>query len=323
MTPAPESSPEPSTPTAARARLQAQFRRLGNNQPQHISVPGSLDYLMALFSQVAYAPTRFEAGNARKTSVVPSLFFRRQAARGRSVDIANLMRRALPEEETVVVRVTTGNSVTTLTRLRHAVIIASRGTALFHEMMHPFRDAAIDLNAWHIGYGPAGCRYHFGFLEEACASLPHIRAAYETVCGGMHGLPIYFTGHSLGGALSAITDRLWEEAWPSERRTAIVFGCPRFGNQDAVDLRALRSLERKGDPVPKLPPKFLGYASANSRVSITGPDRISRVRLHKNHGMERYRRAVAERDGILEYDALLYRLLEVAVAYPTIDDLFR
>lgn len=313
------STVNPSEPPKVPNALEALQRKLnwlsgssaGKQMPLIIS---NLDYLMALFSQVAYVPTRFEATNRRATSVVPSSFFRKQVALGRSLDIALLVGRAFPAEEGVQVQqVETGNSVTSLVKIRNVVIIASRGTAFFHEVMRPFRDVAIDLDAWHIPYGNPLHRYHFGFLEEASASLPHIRVAYEAICAGSP-LPIYFTGHSLGGALSAVMDRLWETNWPREKRTTIVFGCPRFGNRATVDLRPVRSLERKGDPVPRLPPKFLGYANANSRVPLVGPDPISRLRLMKNHAMERYRRAVADREKILAEDALLYRLFEIAMA---------
>lgn len=278
------------------------------------NISPDLDYLMALFSQVAYVPTRFEASNSRRTSVVPSSFFQKQVRAGRSADIAALLRIVLGEEPEVQVRrVTTGNSVTTLTRIRNVVVIATRGTSLFHQLMHPMKDLIIDVNAWHIPFGRPEYRYHFGFLEEASASIPYVRSAYEEISGGA-SLPIYFTGHSLGGALSAVSDRLWETEWPREQRTAIVFGCPRFGNSETVSLRALRAIKREGDPVPQVPPRFLGYADPIEPVSVTGPDPISRWRPLKNHKMELYRRAVAERADILADDATLYRLMEMALA---------
>jgi hypothetical protein len=220
---------------------------------------------------------------------------------------------AFPDDrETAVEIVATANSVTIAVRLASVVIIATRGTALFHSLLNPLRDLLIDVNALPVSFVREEDRYHFGFLEEACASLPHIRAAYENIGSGR---AILFTGHSLGGALSAVMDRLWEDAWPSDNRSAVVFGCPRFGNRKVVTSRPLRSIVRNGDPVPKVPLASMGYADPDQMVRISGPDRRSRFRLYRNHSMERYRRAIAQREGLLEFDAAHFKCFRLALCF--------
>ncbi|MBX3562539.1 MAG: hypothetical protein KF780_12095 [Sphingomonas sp.] len=274
--------------------------------------PPRLDYLMAFFSQIAYVPTRFEASNQRGTKVVPSRFFQDLANRGRALDVARLVRDAFPQELDMPVRVvSTANSITLIARVKEVVIIASRGTILFHSLLRPSGDVGIDLNAWPIAYGSADVSYHFGFLEEACASLPQIVEAYRHVG---EGLPIYFTGHSLGGALAAVNDRLWDESLGRcVGRKTIVFGCPRFGNDAAVKLRPVRAFVRPGDPVPNLPPRIFGYADIPNSEELRDPDSDS-WNIFKNHAIEGYRRAIAHRDEVLAEDERLYRLFEIAMA---------
>jgi hypothetical protein len=299
--------PPPPRVTLDRCLSGLRLRRPGGRLPPGVGV---LDYLMAFFSQIAYVPTRHEAANRRRTKVVPSRLFDEMVAAGRAADVAELIRRAFTDAgEIQVRRVATANSVTTLTRLAGVVVIASRGTLLFHSFLRPSRDLLIDLATLPVAWGSLDARYHLGFLEEACASMPAVRTAYEEIG---KGLPIFFTGHSLGGALSAVMDRLWETEWPTDERSTIVFGCPRFGNAAAAALLPCRSLVRPGDPVPRIPVGF-GFADPIKVFHLPAPEPRAWIRLTRNHAMEGYRRAIAIRDGRESEDAMLYRLFDIAM----------
>ncbi|MEA3001086.1 MAG: hypothetical protein QOK17_2919 [Sphingomonadales bacterium] len=300
--------PAPPRVTLDRDLARLRIPRVNGRLPPAVD---ALDYLMACFSQIAYVPTAHEAANRRRTKVVPSSLFEEMSAAGRAADVAALIRQAFRDAgETLVRRVATANSVTTLTRLAGVVVIASRGTRLFHSFLRPSRDLLIDLDALPVAWGSPDTRYHFGFLEEACASIPAVRSAYEEIG---KGLPIFFTGHSLGGALSTVTDRLWGEAWPADERSTIVFGCPRFGNARAAGRLPCRALVRPWDPVPGVPVGF-GYADPIMVFRLPAPAPRAWVRLWRNHSMEGYRRAVAIREKRASEDESLFRRFATAIA---------
>jgi predicted lipase len=272
-----------------------------------------LHYLLACFSQLAYVYIpAYEVQGCRGTKVVPSELFTRLARRGRSVDVAAFLTRLFPEEEFAVDMVATSNSVTIVASIRDVVIIASRGTIAFGDRyFRPFHDWWVDLKAWRapidfIGASPE--RYHSGFFLEAMTALPTIQAAHQK-----HGAKpnIYFTGHSLGGGISAVLDRFWRTSSPQEKRQTLVFGCPRFGNRDAVARRPILSYGRQGDPVPQLPPRVLGYADIENFRSIGGE--FSPLLRWRNHFMERYRRSMARRCALEMEDEDFFRLLGISL----------
>jgi len=279
--------------------------------PPPLDDPG-LGLLLACFSQVAYTPTsRFEVENSRNAKVVPSSFFQHAVRTGRGVDVAALLREIFPETEPRIEIVETRNSVTFVIRLAQIIIIASRGTVPFYDDQRPLLyDLDVDLLAWRTNHRFSFIdtwKFHRGFYLETRRTIDLIRAAYERLGGPA---TIYFTGHSLGGALSAVMDRLWELRWPGEERHTVVFGCPRFGNAHAVDALPLLAYRRKRDPVVHLPPRLFGYATPVSNFVLEGPDMHPMVLLWKNHLMERYRRSAAFRYDPDFDDAAFYELLE-------------
>ena len=75
-----------------------------------------------------------------------------------------------------------------------------------------------------------GCpgRVHGGFAAQLTAALPAIAKYLEGKPGG--GGRVYVAGHSLGGALATLyTAYLTQRGVPA---TALVFGCPRAGNEE-------------------------------------------------------------------------------------------
>jgi predicted lipase len=279
--------------------------------PPPLDDPG-LGLLLACFSQVAYTPTsRYEVDHCRNAKVVPSTFFQDAVRLGRGIDVAALVREIFPEADPRMEIVATDYSVTFLVRLAKVIVIASRGTVLFYDGQRPFLyDVDVDVLAFRSKYSISYLnvwKFHRGFYLESLRTIDLIRAAYERLGGAD---TIYFTGHSLGGALSAVIDRLWSLRWPRDQRHTVVFGCPRFGDAAAVDALPLLAYRRQRDPVTHLPPKILGYATPTCNCDLEGPDRHPLVFLWRNHSMERYRRSVAVRYDADFDDAAFYADLE-------------
>jgi pimeloyl-ACP methyl ester carboxylesterase len=131
-------------------------------------------------------------------------------------------------------------------------IIAVRGTAKASEWL-------TNLNAERLG--TTAPQYHPGFLMEAWDGMVELKTK---LAAALVRPNLYFTGHSLGGAIAAIlAPRMCE-------RTAYVFGSPRFGNAQAVERAEPYAYVRPNDLVPHLPWDRLGYANAASRLDVVG-----------------------------------------------------
>ena len=133
-------------------------------------------------------------------------------------------------------------------------IVAVRGTAKASEWL-------TNLNAQKIGAGDAEPDYHPGFMREAWDGMIELRAKLGPALDQTH---LYFTGHSLGGAIAALL------APRMNGHTAYVFGSPRFGNARAVTAAEPYAYVRPDDLVPHLPPSALGYADAASSLEVVG-----------------------------------------------------
>jgi hypothetical protein len=92
--------------------------------------------------------------------------------------------------------------------------------------------------------------------------------------------PICITGHSLGGALSAILNALWYPQFPfeslqqriylhEEQPQCYTFGMPRYGNKSAIMLlNNPFHVFNKNDIVPFLPPHLFGYHNSRNEYLL-------------------------------------------------------
>lgn len=136
-------------------------------------------------------------------------------------------------------------------------VVAIRGTAPI------LQDIAIDLKEMMLVVHGEG--FHMGFYNEAQRALLPLREAVRKTTN-----PIYFTGHSLGGALSGLLAKMWPG--PEQPMIPYTFGCPRFGNQRTARSHPVFSFVRKFDPVPYLPPSLGGYRPAGWPPTLVPPN---------------------------------------------------
>ena len=192
-------------------------------------------------------------------------------------------------------------------------IVAVRGTAKASEWL-------TNLNAQKIGGGDAEPDYHPGFMREAWDGMIELRAKLGAALERPH---LYFTGHSLGGAIAALL------APRMNGQTAYVFGSPRFGNARAVAAAEPYAYVRPDDLVPHLPPSGLGYADTASRLEVVGDGSPVQAaawptlkswlpsgrRFAVQHGMEGYCRHLARAAGVVSPE-LTFLELRRAYARP-------
>lgn len=154
--------------------------------------------------------------------------------------------------------------------------VVFRGSSGLHDWMQNFDIEARALPGTLLdpstqGIDASDMRVHSGFLEQFESSWPHVLKALKGADESLHSEPVWVIGHSLGGAVAALTAyamALQEPTTPALKLGALVtLAQPRFANEAFVE----RFNERMGgryvrmvvpdDPVPYTP------ASAHSPES--------------------------------------------------------
>jgi hypothetical protein len=197
----------------------------------------------------------------------------------------------------------TKDSITVGISAFRVVFVASRGTGVK-------KDWQINLKFWKT----RACNlykldFHAGFHNIAIKTLVkiHERLAREDA-------PIYFTGHSLGGALTGIIFFYFRSKCNCKGNFAILkknslcaytFGMPKFSNIDHETFENLYHIYNPIDGVPATPPKSLRYSQNGKQYELShnGLTRVDnkkfisfkgfmsiaiRGKLVKEHIMERY-----------------------------------
>ncbi len=158
--------------------------------------------------------------------------------------------------ENIIIQRGRHSPVALLSVYSEKVILAFKGTSSLHDWL-------INAKLWMKSEKNGG-RVHCGFQQE----LDVIWDEVETNLNRFDGLEIFYTGHSLGGALTTIA---------AARRPPTLlstFGAPRVGDRifnETMDRNKWFRVVRSGDPVPRIPPQnFLwsGYEHGGRLIII-------------------------------------------------------
>jgi len=125
-------------------------------------------------------------------------------------------------------------------------LLALRGTNPFE-----WNDWRTNLNALTMPAAGGG-RVHRGFMQATQRIWGTVGHHLEQWAS--EGIPLYYAGHSLGGAMAALADNLL----PAD--AIYTFGMPRVGNAEYCDSQQARPIYRVvdcADVVPHVPPEWL------------------------------------------------------------------
>lgn len=125
-----------------------------------------------------------------------------------------------------------------------------------------WRNYLIDADMGRAGFQrqPA---VHRGFLRALDSVWPSLQAALLA----QRHLPLFITGHSLGGALAVLA------ATRVPHRAVYTFGCPRVGNAAFAASLAQASIYRVvhgEDAITRIPPAWLGFAHVGQPHVLPG-----------------------------------------------------
>ncbi|EJD47805.1 lipase [Auricularia subglabra TFB-10046 SS5] len=136
---------------------------------------------------------------------------------------------------------------------------------------------------------PATALAHNGFRKgPSCALIStdptlgstadRILAAVKSTLAAHPDAEVSCTGHSLGAALSLLDTVFLRSQLPSTIPVKFVgFGTPRVGNPTLANhvdatLGDFTRINNKQDPVPQLPPRFLGFMHPSGEIHISADD---------------------------------------------------
>jgi hypothetical protein len=217
-------------------------------------------YFCALFSRLAYSHVpAFELADRGRVKLVPCYAYQEIARRGVATDI----RVALADGEFMEFFIIERRfAIVVGVRAPDVVVVAIRGTKFLSVY-----DWKANFSAWRhpLPLFENTMRVHQGFFRA-------IASCFQELSEKLHpyveaGIPIYATGHSLGGAMVGILDAVWgrpRHFWMGRDGEPIdscyTFGMPKYGDLNVVAwLPTPYHIYNWEDIVPRVPPWWAGY----------------------------------------------------------------
>jgi len=148
-------------------------------------------------------------------------------------------------------------------------VIVCRGTE-----PNEWNDVKADVNAVAVLAETVG-RVHSGFKREVDDLWPDIERHLAD-----NALPVWFAGHSLGGAMATIcAGRCKISRIPSNPAALFTYGSPRVGNWPYLRYYRLVHFRwvNNNDIVTRVPPTWLGYRHAGREMYIDSQGRVRDV----------------------------------------------
>jgi triacylglycerol lipase len=152
---------------------------------------------------------------------------------------------------------------------RDDAVVTCRGTE-----PHDWNDVRADLNL-SVVVGETVGWVHRGFKQEVDDLWPRLEQALAS-----NRRALWFTGHSLGGAMAAIcAGRCTLSSIRSNPRALFTFGSPRIGSWryvNHVQLEAYRWVNNN-DVIARLPPAWLGFRHKGQEIYLNAYGKIRRL----------------------------------------------
>ncbi len=150
----------------------------------------------------------------------------------------------------------------------HDMVIVARGTE-----PNQWEDIRADANAWTVVVELG--RVHAGFNGEVDHLWPLIEDKIRS-----NRRPTYFTGHSLGAAMSLVcAARCKASNIVTNPQAVFTFGSPRVGNRKYIHSTSLPHYRwvNNNDVVTRVPPRWLGYRHSGYELYLDHRGRLKKV----------------------------------------------
>ena len=154
-------------------------------------------------------------------------------------------------------------------RSEHDCVVVFRGT-----QPNEWNDVKADVNAVTVLAETIG-RVHSGFKHEVDVLWPNLESALAD-----NEQPLWFAGHSLGGAMATVCARRCKVLGiSSDLEGLFTYGSPRVGNRAYVNYCRLVHFRwvNNNDIVTRVPPAWLGYRHGGREMYIDSYGRVRAV----------------------------------------------
>jgi hypothetical protein len=275
-------------------------------------------YIFACFSELAYLQySKYDLIGRGRYKVVPSELLGLIQDYDIKLDIEKIFRGVQGERAIGAIATDPGREFVYVTFWTpEFVVVAVRGTVILS------KDVLIDAKFKRIWDEDHSTGYHGGFFTEALTAMPELKEVNHLKYAG-EGKPVYFTGHSLGGAVAWILSQIWDGK--HKVMTPYLYASPRIGNEKVAKMRRIYSYVRTNDMVPRVPPLSFGFCDPDFQIEIPGGDpwkagwemMVDWWHAIGNHKIGRYRRELGygvettEFSPMAYYDALYDRMRSV------------
>jgi triacylglycerol lipase len=152
----------------------------------------------------------------------------------------------------------------------HDAVVVCRGTE-----PHDWNDIRADLDAvWAVGETVG--RVHRGFKWEVDELWPRLEQALLN-----NERPVWFAGHSLGGAMAAIcAGRCKLSHITSNPAGLFTYGAPRVGDGRYVNHVRMNYYRwvNNNDIVPRVPPRWMGYRHSGREIYLDNRGKIRNLK---------------------------------------------
>jgi hypothetical protein len=268
-------------------------------------------YVASIFSKIAYLHIpEYELKNANRANLIPCKEYREIIKSGRSSNLAQILTDYDINEFFIVER---PYAIAITVKVGSCIFVSMRGTQRLYDWIvnlkamksRPYPSKHIDIF------------FHKGFHKAALSCIDEIYNEIKKRYGEDNN--VYFTGHSLGGALAAILYGLWKEdsyiyqfighkSIRSHFRThsCYVFGMPRYGNFHAMEhFSSPYHIYNQGDIVPTVPSKLFGFEDSLVEYCLNSKGEIDHSKV-KGNSFTKFIYGLATLKGIKEHDMELY-----------------
>jgi triacylglycerol lipase len=151
----------------------------------------------------------------------------------------------------------------------HDRVIVCRGTE-----PNDWNDIRADLDLATVIAETAG-RVHRGFKREVDDLWPRLEQALKN-----NTRPLWFTGHSLGGAMATICASRCKLSYiQSNPRALYTYGSPRVGNRQYIDFVQYEAYRwvNNNDIVTRVPPWWLGFRHKGQEIYLNSRGEMCRL----------------------------------------------
>lgn len=154
------------------------------------------------------------------------------------------------------------------------VVVSFRGTQRVKDWMTNLRAKKVGVHGANSDGGRISGQVHDGFNK----AFMSVRGQVEACLRDTGELPVYVTGHSLGGALATLATWHMQHMQGGRLVACYTFGAPRVGDggfRDHCHVPVYR-IVNGADPVPFVPTRYQGYRHYGSQcylpIGSEGPD---------------------------------------------------